>query len=176
MDPITYTPIGVIHTPFDSTAGMPVQSVAAGGVSGTIELDPRFQDGLSDLEAFSHLILVTHLHQVIGYALQVVPFLDDRPHGIFATRSPRRPNPIGLSIVRLVAIAGSTLYIQEVDVVDGTPLLDLKPFVPAIDNRQTEKIGWFADRLDRLPTVRSDDRFTVGDRSGRAGGEDGLAE
>jgi tRNA-Thr(GGU) m(6)t(6)A37 methyltransferase TsaA len=170
MDPITYTPIGVIHSPFVSTAGMPIQSVAAGGIAGTIELDSQFQDGLSDLAAFSHLILVTHLHQVTGYALQVVPFLDDRPHGIFATRSPRRPNPIGISIVRLDAIAGSTLYIQDVDVVDGTPLLDLKPFVPAIDNRQTERIGWFADRLDRLPTMRSDHRFTVDESSAGGGG------
>jgi tRNA (adenine37-N6)-methyltransferase len=131
MDPITFTPIGVIHTPFDSTAGMPVQSVAAGGIAGTIELDPQFQDGLSDLSAFSHLILVTHLHQVSGYSLLVVPFLDDQPHGIFATRSPRRPNPIGISIVRLDAIAGCTLHIQDIDVVDGTPLLDL----PALRTR-----------------------------------------
>jgi tRNA-Thr(GGU) m(6)t(6)A37 methyltransferase TsaA len=162
MDPIIYTPIGVIRSPFASTVGMPVQGVAAGGFLGTIDLDPQFLDGLADLEAFSHLILVTHLHQATGYALQVVPFLDDRPHGIFATRSPRRPNPIGLSIVRLNAIIGSTLHIEDVDVVDGTPLLDLKPFVPAIDNRQTERIGWFADRLDRLPTTRSDERFTGG--------------
>jgi tRNA (adenine37-N6)-methyltransferase len=169
MDLISYTPIGVIHSPFVSTVGMPVQSVAAGGIAGTIALDPQFQDGLSDLAAFSHLILVTHLHQVTGYALRVVPFLDDRAHGIFATRSPWRPNPIGISIVRLDAIAGSTLYILDVDVVDGTPLLDLKPFVPAIDNRQTEQIGWFADRLDRLPTVRSDYRFTGDDSSGGDG-------
>jgi tRNA (adenine37-N6)-methyltransferase len=160
MEPITYTPIGVIHTPFVSMAGMPVQSVASGGVAGTVELDPQFADGLSDLASFSHLILVTHLHLVTGYALQVVPFLDDRPHGIFATRSPRRPNPIGISIVRLTAIVG------------GTPLLDLKPFVPAIDNRQTDEIGWFADRLDRLPTVRSDYRFTA-DGSGGSGGSAG---
>jgi tRNA (adenine37-N6)-methyltransferase len=176
MDPITYTPIGVIHTPFESTAGMPVQTVAAGGIAGTIELDPRFQDGLSDLSAFSHLILVTHLHQVTGYALKVVPFLDDQLHGIFATRSPRRPNPIGISIVRLDAVTGCTLHIRDIDVVDGTPLLDLKPFVPAIDNRQTEAIGWFADRLDRLPTMRSDYRFTGNDSSGGAGGEGGQAE
>lgn len=170
MDPITYSPIGVVHSPFVSPAGMPIQSVAAGSISGTIELDPRFEDGLADLAAFSHLILVTHFHQVTGYALQVVPFLDDRPHGIFATRSPRRPNPIGISIVHLDEIAGTTLYIHDVDVVDGTPLLDLKPFVPAIDNRQTDEIGWFADRLDRLPTVRSDHRFTGDESSGGGGG------
>jgi tRNA-Thr(GGU) m(6)t(6)A37 methyltransferase TsaA len=99
---------------------------------------------------------------VSGFDLQVVPFLDDRRHGIFATRSPRRPNPIGLSIVRLVAVNGSTLQVEDVDVIDGTPLLDLKPFVPAIDNRETQQIGWFADRLDRLPTARADARFGEG--------------
>jgi tRNA-Thr(GGU) m(6)t(6)A37 methyltransferase TsaA len=169
MDPITYMPIGVIHTPFVSMDGMPVQSVASGGVAGTVELDPHFQEGLSDLAAFSHLILVTHLHQVTGYSLTVVPFLDDRPHGIFATRSPRRPNPIGISIVRLTAISGSTLHIEDIDVVDGTPLLDLKPFVPAIDNRQTDRTGWFAERLDRLATVRSDYRFTRDNTGGGCG-------
>jgi tRNA (adenine37-N6)-methyltransferase len=160
MDPITYTPIGIIHTPFASTVGMPIQSVGAAGTPGTIELDSRLQDGLTDLQAFSHLILVTHLHLVNGFALQVIPFLDDHLHGIFATRSPRRPNPIGLSIVRLVGITGSTLQVEDVDVVDGTPLLDLKPFVPAFDNRETTHVGWYAERLDRLPTARADDRFS----------------
>jgi len=159
MDPITFTPIGVIHSPFTSTAGMPIQTVAAAGVVGSIDLSPHLQSGLKDLAAFSHLILLTHLHQVTSYALEVVPFLDDQPHGIFATRSPKRPNPIGVSIVRLVGISGCTLHIEEVDVVDGTPLLDLKPFVPALDNRETEQIGWFAERLHRLETVRADNRF-----------------
>lgn len=162
MDPISYTPIGIIHTPFTSTVGMPIQSVGAAGIGGTVELDSRLEEGLMDVLEFSHLILVTHLHLVTGFALQVVPFLDDRQHGIFATRSPRRPNPIGLSIVRLVGITGSTLQIEDVDVVDGTPLLDLKPFVPAIDNRETRQIGWFAERLDRLPTARADNRFGEG--------------
>ena len=155
MDTISYTPIGIVHTPFTTPVGMPVQSVAAAGVAGTIELDPQWEEGLKDLETFSHLVLLTHLHQVASYSLEVVPFLDDRPHGIFATRSPRRPNPIGLSIVRLVRIAGCTLHVEDVDLVDGTPLLDIKPFVPALDNRETERIGWFADRLDRLQSVRA---------------------
>ena len=155
MDPISYTPIGIVHTPFTTPVGMPVQSVAAAGVAGTIELDPQWEEGLKDLATFSHLVLLTHLHQVTSYSLEVVPFLDDRPHGIFATRSPRRPNPIGLSIVRLVRIAGCTLHVEDVDLVDGTPLLDIKPFVPALDNRETERIGWFADRLDRLQSVRA---------------------
>jgi tRNA-Thr(GGU) m(6)t(6)A37 methyltransferase TsaA len=155
MDPITYTPIGIVHTPYTTPVGMPVQTVAAAGVAGTIELDPEWAAGLKDLAAFSHLILVTHLHQVSGYSLEVVPFLDDRPHGVFATRSPRRPNPIGLSIVRLVDITGCTLHVEDVDMVDGTPLLDIKPFVPALDHRETDRIGWFSDRLDRLSTARA---------------------
>jgi tRNA-Thr(GGU) m(6)t(6)A37 methyltransferase TsaA len=157
--PILYRPIGVVRSPFRHTAGMPIQSVAASGVGGTIDLDPAYADGLRDLEGFSHLILLTHLHLVQHYALNVVPFLDDRPHGIFATRSPKRPNPIGFSIVRLIRIEQSTLYVEDVDVVDGTPLLDLKPYVPTFDVRETDQIGWFAQRLDRLPVTRADERF-----------------
>jgi tRNA (adenine37-N6)-methyltransferase len=155
MDPVTYTPIGIVHTPFTSPVGMPVQTVAATGVAGTIELDLEWEAGLKDLASFSHLILLTHLHLVSESALEVVPFLDDRPHGVFATRSPRRPNPIGLSIVRLISISGCTLIVEDVDLVDGTPVLDIKPFVPAFDHRETERIGWFADGLNRLQSVRA---------------------
>jgi tRNA-Thr(GGU) m(6)t(6)A37 methyltransferase TsaA len=95
-----------------------------------------------------------------GFALEVTPYLDDQTHGIFATRSPRRPNPLGLSVVRLVGVEGRTLLIEDVDVLDGTPLLDLKPYVPAFDARATDRIGWFTDRLDRIHTTRSDRRFT----------------
>jgi tRNA-Thr(GGU) m(6)t(6)A37 methyltransferase TsaA len=158
MDPITYTPIGLVHSPFTTLEGMPLQTIAARGVRGSIELDPDFREGLRDLEAFSHLILLTHLHRMVGYALEVTPYLDDRTHGIFATRSPRRPNPLGLSVVRLIAIEDGILLIEDVDVVDGTPLLDLKPYVPAFDARETERIGWFAGRVDRVHTTRSDDR------------------
>jgi tRNA-Thr(GGU) m(6)t(6)A37 methyltransferase TsaA len=155
MDSITYTPIGIVHTPFSTLEGMPVQTVAAAGVAGTIELDPQFEPGLKDLGAFSHLILLTHLHQVTRYSLEVVPFLDDRPHGIFATRSPWRPNPIGISIVQLLEMSGCTLHIADVDLLDGTPLLDIKPFVPTFDHRDADQIGWFAGRLDRLQSVKS---------------------
>ena len=159
MDPITYTPIGIVHTPFTSMDGMPLQTIAAQGVEGTIELEPEFLDGLKDLEAFSHLILLTHLHRMTGFALEVTPYLDDQPHGIFATRSPRRPNPLGLSIVRLIAVEGCMLRIEDIDLLDGTPLLDLKPYVPAFDVRETEKIGWFSGRVERVHTTRADERF-----------------
>lgn len=160
MDAITYTPIGVVRSPFTMLEGMPLQSVAAQGIPGFIELEPAFRAGLKDLEAFSHLILLTHLHRMTGYALEVTPYLDDQAHGVFATRSPRRPNPLGLSVVRLIAIEDGRLLIEDVDVLDGTPLLDLKPYVPAFDARETDRIGWFAGRVDRVHTTRADDRFS----------------
>ena len=103
MNAIPYTPIGVIRSPFTAPAGMPIQSVAAKGVAGVIELDPTYQDGLQDLEGFSHLFLLYHFHLARrSPSLVVTPFLDDQPHGVFATRYPQRPNPLGLSVVRLV--------------------------------------------------------------------------
>ncbi len=158
-EPVTYRPIGIIRTPFLDTEGMPIQATAAVGVRGRIEIDAEFVEGLADLDGFSHLILVYHLHRVSAARLTVTPFLDDRPHGIFATRSPARPNPIGLSTVRLVAITGSTLEVEDVDMVDGTPLLDIKPYVPAFDERDEVRVGWFTDRLGGLPGARADDRF-----------------
>ena len=123
---------------------MPIQAVAAEGVEGSIELAPEYGDGLRDIEGFSHIILVYHFH--LGRrstSLTVTPFLDDEPHGLFATWSPKRPNPIGLSTVRLVRVEGLTLHVEEVDVVDGTPLLDIKPYVPAFDVREAPASdGW----------------------------------
>ena len=156
---ITYTPIGVVHSPFTTPRDMPLQTIAAHGVPGSIELYPDYRAGLKDLAAFSHVMLVTHLHLMTGSSLEVTPFLDDQPHGIFATRSPKRPNPIGLSLVRLLAITDCTLHIEDVDLVDGTPLLDIKPYVPAFDHRETDRIGWFAGRLNQVFVVRADDRF-----------------
>jgi tRNA-Thr(GGU) m(6)t(6)A37 methyltransferase TsaA len=159
MDVIAYTPIGVVRSPFTSLQGMPLQTIAAQGVRGSVELDPAFRAGLHDLDGFSHLILLTHLHRMSGFTLQVTPFLDTHPRGVFATRSPKRPNPIGLSVVRLIAIEDGSLLIEDVDVLDGTPLLDLKPYVPAFDAHETDRIGWFAGRIEQVHTTRSDDRF-----------------
>ena len=162
LEPVTYRPIGVIHTPFTDVDGMPIQPIAAAGIRGTIDLDPGFAAGLLGLDGFSHLILLYHLHQVRAPRLTVTPFLDDRPHGIFATRSPARPNPVGLSTVRLVRVVGSTIEIEDVDMLDGTPLLDIKPYIPAFDDRPGARVGWFTGRLDRLPEVRADGRFGPG--------------
>jgi tRNA-Thr(GGU) m(6)t(6)A37 methyltransferase TsaA len=159
IEPVTYRPIGVIRTPFGDTDGMPIQAMAAIGVSGRIDLDPALVEGLRDLEGFSHLTLLYHLHRIAAPRLTVTPFLDDQPHGIFATRSPARPNPIGLSTVRLISISGASLEIEDVDMVDGTPLLDIKPYVPAFDQRDEVKVGWFAGRLEGLAQARADERF-----------------
>jgi tRNA (adenine37-N6)-methyltransferase len=157
LDGLSYHSIGIIHSPFKETAGMPIQAVAAQSIAGTIDLDPDYRDGLKDIEGFSHLILLYHLHLVQSSKLIVIPFLDDEPHGIFATRAPRRPNPIGLSIVRLIKVEDVTLHIQDIDIADGSPLIDIKPYVPAFDERADVRIGWFTKNIARMREVRSDD-------------------
>ncbi len=159
MQPVTYQPIGIIRSPYVDVVGMPIQAVAARGVAGTIELAPSLAGGIKDIEGFSHLTLIYHLHLSKGVELEVVPFMDLKAHGIFATRSPKRPNPIGISVVRLTGVEEGRLLIEDVDIVDGTPLLDIKPYVPAIDDRQTDRIGWFAGRVERVQEIRADDRF-----------------
>jgi tRNA-Thr(GGU) m(6)t(6)A37 methyltransferase TsaA len=162
MDAIHYTPIGVIRTPHTAIAGMPVQNVGAEQIQGTIELGPEYAAGLRDLEGFSHLILVFHMHQMQGFSPLVRSFIEgpDGPErGIFATRSPRRPNPIGLTVVRLLAVDEATLTVSGVDILDGTPLLDIKPYVPAFDARDAERTGWYANVVDGAANIRADDRF-----------------
>jgi tRNA-Thr(GGU) m(6)t(6)A37 methyltransferase TsaA len=156
---ITYTAIGVIHSPFAGIEAMPIQPGGAAGIRGTVELLPEYMPGLRDLAGFSHLILLYHFHRVRAAALEVTPFLDTEPHGIFATRAPRRPNPIGLSVVRLISVENNTLTIENVDIVDGTPLLDIKPYVPAFDHFAAERVGWLAKAGDAVRHQRSDDRF-----------------
>ena len=156
---VSFAPIGLVRTPFTSTAGMPIQAVVARDLPGRIELDPDLAPGLADLEGFSHLILVYHLHLASPPRLVVTPFLDEVEHGIFATRSPARPNPIGISTVRLAGIDGTALDVLDVDMVDGTPLLDIKPYVPDFDDRPGARIGWFEGALDRLEGATADDRF-----------------
>ena len=156
---VSYQPIGTIHTPFQGIAKVPIQPAAASGVRGTVEVFVEFAAGLQDLEGFSHVILLYHFHRVTQARLTVVPFLDDRPRGVFATRAPSRPNPIGLSIVRLLGIEGNVLHIENVDIVDGTPLLDIKPYVPAFDHNEAERTGWLETTGGRVKEKRSDDRF-----------------
>ena len=160
-NPICYDPVGVVHSPFTTLDGVPLQSVAAAEVAGQIEIWPEFAPGLKDLDGFSHLHVVTHLHRGAPGGLEVVPYLDDTVRGIFATRSPRHPNPIGLSVVRLVAVAVAdrVLEVAGLDLLDGTPVLDLKPYVPKFDAVAAERTGWLHDTADRVHRVKSDGRF-----------------
>jgi tRNA (adenine37-N6)-methyltransferase len=137
--------IGVIHTPFTDQAQTPIQSSRSQAI-GQVEVNLEFAAGLQDLEGLSHLILLYVFHRSVGYALQVKPFLDDQLHGLFATRYPARPNPIGLSVVRLLARRGNQLEIEGVDMFDGTPLLDIKPYVPEFDVRVETRTGWYEKR------------------------------
>jgi len=137
--------IGVIHSPFTEKEQTPIQPTRS-NASGFIDVFPEFAEGLQDLEGFSHLILLYVFHQSDGYYLLVKPFLDDHIRGLFATRYPCRPNPIGLSIVRLLSRRENVLNIEGVDMLDGTPLLDIKPYVPDFDVFSDVKTGWYAQR------------------------------
>jgi tRNA-Thr(GGU) m(6)t(6)A37 methyltransferase TsaA len=157
---IMYRPIGVIHSPFHEPHDAPIQSSCAGDSEGTIEIFPEYAEGLADLEGFSHIILLYHFHvSKKGYSLKVKPYLDDQLHGVFATRAPARPNAIGMSIVRLIRVEGGRLYIRGMDILDGTPLLDIKPYVPEFDSRNVSKIGWLSGKIGKLSETRSDGRF-----------------
>jgi len=138
-------PIGVIHSPFTDTKQTPIQPTRSQAI-GQVIIHPEFADGLQDVEEFSHIILLYAFHQSEGYSLRVKPFLDDQLHGLFATRHPCRPNPIGLSIVRLLERRDNVLEIEGVDVLDGTPLLDIKPYVPDFDVRTNTHTGWYEVR------------------------------
>ncbi|RLF33244.1 MAG: tRNA (N6-threonylcarbamoyladenosine(37)-N6)-methyltransferase TrmO [Thermoplasmata archaeon] len=165
MIEIKYKPIGVIHSPFKTPQGTPIQPPAAKGVKGKVELFPQYIEGLKDLQGFSHIILIYHFHLTKNVLLKVKPFMDNKLRGVFATRAPTRPNPLGISVVRLLKIRKNILYIQDVDVVEGTPLLDIKPYVPDFDIRSVNKIGWLKRRKHKLKNMRDDGRFVKSDCS-----------
>ena len=143
---IILQPIGVLHTPFRVTEGMPIQS-ARSDMPGSAEVYEPFAAGLEGIEEFSHLYLIYRLHRVEAPVnLRVKPFLDNREHGVFATRFPRRPNLLGISVVRLVERSGSSLHFIGADMLDGTPLLDIKPYIPEFDVFDVEKSGWYERR------------------------------
>ena len=153
-------PIGVIRSPFKELSGMPIQPAGAAGVRGTVEISEEYQAGLKDLDGFSHLILLYRFHGSQGFSLEVVPFMDTVPRGLFATRAPKRPNPIGLSIVELDRIENGVLHIRNVDILDGTPLLDIKPYVPKFDSHPQARAGWLETPGETVAERRSDSRFT----------------
>ncbi len=156
---ISFEPIGTVHSPYRRTEDMPIQASAARGIRGTVEVFPRYAEGLKDLDGFSHIVLLYHFHAASAPKLLVVPYLDTELRGVFATRAPARPNPIGLSVVRLIRVAGAVLEVEGVDIIDGTPLLDIKPYVPRFDNRRAERIGWLSKRIAGMRSKKSDNRF-----------------
>jgi len=159
LNQINYTPIGIIHSPFTELESMPIQPSGAQGIKGHILINEDFIEGLDDLDGFSHIYLLYHLHLSNSYNLKVVPFLDDQLRGIFSTRAPKRPNPIGLSVVKLNKIVMNRLDIENVDMVDGTPLLDIKPYVQDIDEVDYSRIGWLSKHIKEIHSRRSDQRF-----------------
>ena len=155
-------PIGVIHTPFPRGRGTPIQGVLQPDSEGTIEVFPEYTAGLADLAGFSHIHVVYAFHRSEGFDLEIVPYMDTRKRGLFSTRAPRRPNPIGMTVVRLIAVEGRILHVSGVDMIDGTPLLDIKPYIPAIDAIEDAGGGWFEESRRARgapPPPPADDRF-----------------
>jgi len=159
MSAIVYLPIGYIYTPFEEISGMPIQPASAKGIKGKIELVPEFINGIQDLDGFSHLILLYHFHLSENFELLVTPFLDTQMHGVFATRAPKRPNSIGMSVVKLTKIEENILYIEDIDVINKTPLIDIKPYIPDFDAPEQIKTGWYRKEKTDISKVRSDKRF-----------------
>jgi len=159
---VRYVPIGTVHSEHHVPQDTPAQPVYARGCQGRIELLPQYAEGLTDLDGFSHLILIYHFHEAGPPKMRVQPFTDDVERGIFATRHPQRPNPIGLSVVRLVRIEHATLYLDDVDILDGTPLLDIKPHIPRFESIEDPRGGW----MDNIPS-------DVAQRRGRRGYQGG---
>ena len=160
-EPIVYRSIGLVRSPHTSLVGMPLQPVADASGTSLIEVGEPYRACLADLDGFSHVWVVAHLHESVGWTPAVPAFLDDEPRGTFATRSPHRPNPIGLSLAEIVRVDEDSVVLSGVDLLDGTPVLDLKPYVPLFDRPTgTVRAGWFESRAHRVFERRSDARFT----------------
>ncbi len=165
VEPVVYRPIGYVSSPHSDLDGMPLQPIADETGESVVEISEPHRGCLVDLDGFSHVWLIAHLHESFGWATTVPTFLDDARHGTFATRSPHRPNPIGLSLARIVDVRESSVVIGGVDLLDGTPILDLKPFVPLFDTPADEvRTGWFAGRAECVFERTSDDRFAMRSR------------
>ena len=155
---IYYKAIGIIHSPFKKPGGTSIQPNNNENRA-TIEVFPEYAEGLMDLDGFSHIILLYHFHLLNKTELMVTPFMDTTPHGVFATRSPARPNKIGLSVLELKKIDKNILTVSGIDVVDGTPVLDIKPYVPHFDSIDTQRIGWLRNNVHKQKNMRDDERF-----------------
>jgi len=156
-DQILIRPIGIIRTPFADAPGTPIQSVFGDQFTGRVIVDERYAAALVDVDGFERIWLIYWMDRANGFRPRVAPYLDQREHGLFATRSPCRPNPIGISVVRLISREGCALNVADIDILDGTPLLDIKPYVPDFDSHPRSKAGWF-DEVNLNCRV-ADDRF-----------------
>lgn len=158
MEAIKYKPIGIIRSPFKESIGIPRQAVGASDVKGQIQIFEQFIEGLKDLDGFSHIVVIFHMHLVEKPSLKARPPWDGKEHGVFATRSPYRPNPIGVSVVRLESIAHNILRITGVDMADGTPVLDIKPYIPDLNPKNDIRVGWLTDKVEGMNKSKSGDR------------------
>ncbi|MDD3719550.1 MAG: tRNA (N6-threonylcarbamoyladenosine(37)-N6)-methyltransferase TrmO [Actinomycetota bacterium] len=159
MEEINCSPIGFVRSPFTRATGTPIQPIGGSDVEATVEILEEYAPGLSDLEGFSHIVLLYHFHHCMTTSLKVKPFLDDVERGVFATRAPVRPNHIGMSVVRLDRIEGGTLHIRDVDIIDGTPVLDIKPHIPRIDCPGKARVGWLEGKEPLVGELRDDGHF-----------------
>ena len=158
---VTYVAIGVIHTPHTQAKGTPIQPRFAEGIEGTVEVFDDYADGLKDLDGFERIWLIYHFDRAGDVRLRVTPYMDTVERGLFATRAPCRPNPIGISCARLLAVEGRILRVADVDILDGTPLLDIKPYAGRFDQWDVRRCGWL-DHIhpeDESPSTRADERF-----------------
>jgi tRNA-Thr(GGU) m(6)t(6)A37 methyltransferase TsaA len=160
MQPVTLHPIGVIRTPHHQGEQTPIQPVYAQGIKGRAEILPQYADGLRDLEGFSHVWLIYWLHKASAPRLMVTPFLDDTERGVFATRAQCRPNPVGVSLVRLDRCEGNVLYLEDVDMLDGTPLLDIKPYATRFDCPENVRCGWLEDIDEKSARIRGRRKYS----------------
>ncbi len=159
MENIVYKPIGIIYSPFKEPKNTPIQPAGAEGIEGRIEVFSEYSECLKDIEGFSHIIIIYHFHLVKNWKPLVKPYMDENFHGVFATRAPARPNSIGLSIVNLVDVNNNILIVKDIDVVDKTPLIDIKPYTPDFDIREVKRIGWLEKNIHKLPNSKDDGRF-----------------
>jgi len=154
------SPIGIINTQYQKLEQMPIQPKGAENTISEIIINKEYEAGLADLDGFSHIYLIYEFHQSCGFQLSVVPFMDNTEHGVFATRAPRRPNPIGLSIVRILSIDKNIIKVSDADVLNGTPLLDIKPYIEQFDKVEQAQSGWMTASNREVEIAQSDDRFT----------------
>ena len=153
-DAFAFRPIGTIYSPHKETSTIPIQPVFCKDIEGRIVLETEYAEGLRGLEGFSHIYLFYYFHESGKVCLQLKPYLSDREQGIFATRAPHRPNKLGMSLVRLVNIQENVLHVKDIDILDGTPLFDIKPYIQRFDSRENTRSGWQDTIPDDVATSR----------------------